>query len=134
MNFKTTFLALSIFATSCQAAKVTITPYNQPTDEKFARHILIEVRKSTIPNVELHNSEDIINQLNNPSTNVHKIEYVIRVSHVPVGLLSLDINEGIASIIIAMDQAYFIPDIFNLLKKKHPIVGIKYLHTNICGF
>ncbi|MDR3549826.1 MAG: hypothetical protein P4L31_00285 [Candidatus Babeliales bacterium] len=40
MNFKNLFLALSLFATSCQAAKVTITPYNHKKDECDLKRII----------------------------------------------------------------------------------------------
>jgi len=40
MNFKTTFLALSMFASTSHAITITIAPYNQATDEQAITHLI----------------------------------------------------------------------------------------------
>jgi len=40
MNFKTTILALSLFATSCHAVEYAVRPYNQATDEQAITNLI----------------------------------------------------------------------------------------------
>lgn len=119
MNFKSTFLTLSLFALSCQAltsSDVSIELYNQETDEQIVRELISTelakdiYKEGPIQPVDPEEMMTDINRGRDDSRDTKITTFVIRISDKAVAVAALDIHNEQTKNLKGIAFFVFVPD------------------------
>lgn len=130
------FMAATILMSTaaCQAStaiavgtgsEVTITQYNQATDEQFALKQMAQVIK-IVPSYQDYNENELKAEtethLKTMSDTKYSANYIIRYANIPVGIISIDLQDRMTQLMIPVNHAHLIPDAINCIKSIHEII------------